>query len=74
MVNDLSEKAVSDDDLSKGYCCAACQTYHRFPAWVYAHWEISARHTCGHCGAIHELICGQATQVQAGHQETTASK
>lgn len=48
--------------LAEGFKCKKCGKEHRYPAYVYAHWDISLTHDC-ECGAQHEIRRGQATLV-----------
>jgi hypothetical protein len=43
-------------DLPKGYTCA-CGKEHRFPSYVYAHWDMLLTHTC-ECGRENEMVRG----------------
>jgi transcription elongation factor Elf1 len=55
---------VSDTD--KGFTCKPCGTYHKYPSYVYAHWDMTLTHTCPKCGAKHEIVSGVATLTEKG--------
>jgi hypothetical protein len=58
---------ITEKELPKGYACEACGTEHRFPAYVYAHWEVRITHSCD-CGAKHSVLCGVATLVEQNEE------
>ncbi len=45
-------KKINDE----GYTCK-CGTYHKYPAYVYAHWDISLNHTCD-CRRVNVILSG----------------
>ncbi len=45
------------EELAKGYSCE-CGAWHRFPAYVYAHWDIGVNHKCDSCGRENSLLKG----------------
>lgn len=49
------------DQLPKGVHCA-CGLFSRYPAYVYAHWDIVLVFTCPHCKREYEIIGGTATE------------
>lgn len=53
-----------EERLASGYTCARCKEQHKYPAYVYAHWDVSLTHECS-CGAKHEIVRGKATLVDA---------
>ena len=56
------KKKKSKEDIIKGYICEGlhCGRYHKFPAYVYAHYDIELIHTC-ECGAKNVICCGEVT-------------
>lgn len=55
------------ETLTKGFTCV-CGKEHKFPPYVYAHWNVELVHTCelsdGGCGAKHWMRSGIVTLVQ----------
>lgn len=58
--------ARKNDD--KGFTCR-CGERHEFPAYVYAHWDMTLTHTCDNCGRRHEVIAGVASEIKGLHPE-----
>lgn len=52
-------------ELPQGFTCA-CDTFHKYPGYVYAHWREVLPHTCDDCGAEHEIILGNARLTKKG--------
>lgn len=53
---------MADQELPTSYKCV-CGEEHKFPAYVFAHWDEELAHTCGKCGARHRIVQGKATQI-----------
>jgi hypothetical protein len=49
--------------LSAGYRCV-CGAEHRYPAYVYAHWDTFLTHTCDACGAKTQVFEGGVCKVK----------
>lgn len=39
-------------DEPKGHTCECCGLFHKWPTYVYAHWDVELTHKCGKCGQI----------------------
>ena len=46
--------------LPKGFTCAKCAREHKYPFYVYSHWEVSLEVKC-ECGAVSDIFRGVAT-------------
>jgi hypothetical protein len=46
------------DEAATGYVCS-CGKFHRFTAWVYAHWDIPISSECDACGRTSHLMQGR---------------
>ena len=58
--------------LAKGYTCRKCKTEHKYPSYVYAHWDEVLDHTC-ECGAVHSIYQGSASMRKKKAATTTES-
>ena len=47
-------------DAPKGYDCQCCKKNHKYPAYVFAHWDVTLTHKCEECDATHEILRGVA--------------
>jgi hypothetical protein len=52
----IREKAK--EELASGFTCE-CGVYHKYPAYVYAHWREELVHSCD-CGRKHNICVGYA--------------
>lgn len=50
----------------RGFNCTTCGEFHVFSAYVYAHAHNVLTHTCGQCGANHEVLNFRAVQITPG--------
>lgn len=48
-----------------GFTCE-CGKFHKYPAYVIAHWDIELVHKCD-CGRKHIILCGDATLKEEAH-------
>ena len=44
----------------EGYECGLCMQFHKYPAYIYAHWRDVIKTKCENCGALHSIIMGHA--------------
>ena len=44
--------------LPEGYTCV-CGEIHKFPTYVYAHWDDPLIHNCPKCGKPNEIVDGE---------------
>lgn len=56
-------------ELVKGFRCR-CGEYHRFPPYVYAHWNIILTFTCPKCNRKCEILQGQVTYSKDTNEES----
>jgi hypothetical protein len=47
--------------LPAGFVCP-CGLKHQFPAYVYAHWDVTLHHKCEGCGSASVILRGRACQ------------
>jgi len=50
---------VSEAKLAEGFTCE-CGEYHKYPAYVFAHWRTPLTHSCDKCQRQHTVIMGMA--------------
>ena len=55
--------AVTGQVLALGFTCG-CGEEHHFPAYVYAHWDISLQFKCPLCGHQYDVLRGVADLVE----------
>lgn len=55
---------MTEEALPKGYYCGACETFHRFGMWVYAHWDERITGVCQHCGAVNHIEAGEVVEIE----------
>lgn len=58
-------EASKRSDGRVGHNCATCKMAHRWPAYVFAHWDMPLQHTCD-CGEVSQLLSGTVTRITAG--------
>lgn len=46
--------------VNDGYTCI-CGEVHKYPAYVFAHWDEELIHTCEKCGTKHDIYQGEAS-------------
>lgn len=46
--------------IPTGFTCDACKRQHKFPTYVYAHWDTPLEVKC-ECGRVFDLFRGEAT-------------
>jgi hypothetical protein len=51
---------VVQERTAEGYTCSRCKRQHKYPGYVYAHWDVSLTHTC-ECGLAHNIFRGHAS-------------
>lgn len=44
-------------DMPEGFKCGGCGTFHKFDAYVWAHWNERLTHTC-ECGVVVDIVGG----------------
>lgn len=49
----------ASEALPKGFTCV-CGEYHKFPVYVFAHWQERLIYTCKKCGACYGVLGGRA--------------
>ncbi len=54
-------------ELPTGFTCT-CGTAHKFPPYVYAHFDERLIHTCDNCGAKHSILKGKSRLTDPGPQ------
>jgi hypothetical protein len=47
-------------ELIKGYDCQCCKKHHKYPLYVFAHYDEALIHKCDQCEATHEIFRGIA--------------
>lgn len=52
------------NDYTKGFTCSGCNTYHSFPAYVYAHWTTALIFTCP--ATVGGEACGKRVSILGG--------
>lgn len=52
---------MNSKPLPEGFRCSKCGVWHKFPPYVYAHFDEHLIHTCA-CGAKHDIRSGVATE------------
>lgn len=58
----IKEKSViTGKRETKGFVCD-CGDVHRFPAYVYAHWQDDLTYKCPGCNRIYDICEGQVEQ------------
>ncbi len=59
-------------EMPQGFECSTCHDYHKFPGYVYAHWDEELIFSCPnpYCGERHVVIRGTATPEYAYEQGT----
>ena len=55
---------MTEDSLPKGFNCGECSTFHRFSAWVYAHWDIRITASCQLCGSVNHIEAGEVVETE----------
>jgi RNase P subunit RPR2 len=56
----MDRTVTTKKELPEGYTCK-CGEFHKYPAYVYAHWRDLLTHTCEKCGAKHDILMGHAS-------------
>jgi len=54
---------AKEEGLPEGFTCE-CGGHHRFPAYVYAHWDTRLIHTCDVCDRQHAIIRGTVSLIE----------
>lgn len=64
----MSAQLIGDDVLAVGYTCE-CGIAHKYPGYVYAHWDVELTNNCVGCGRRHRIFKGVATLMHASESQ-----
>lgn len=59
-------------ELAKGFTCQ-CGEYHRYPVYVYSHWDELLDFTCPKCNAKYQIVRGHAVKQESKRRRKKAS-
>lgn len=58
----MNARCEPGPELTAGLKCE-CGHFEKFPAYVYAHWDLPLNFRCPKCDAWYELLRGGATRI-----------
>lgn len=68
ILSELKILYYEGSDSVKGHICK-CGEEHKWPAYVYSHWEVPLVHKCPKCGLKADILKGEIAEVSDEDRE-----